>query len=117
MNLQYSADEQAFRRQVCAAIEANLSPAVQAKVRAGREVSRQEVVDWARVLHGLGWAAPHWPQAHGGAGWTLVQQMIYRDVACELGAPEVPSFGVSMVGPVIYTFGSEAQQRRFLPRI
>lgn len=27
------------------------------------------------------------------------------------------AFGVSMVGPVIYTFGSEEQKKRFLPRI
>ena len=27
------------------------------------------------------------------------------------------AFGVSMVGPVIYTFGSQAQKERFLPRI
>src|SRR5262249_23468600 len=32
-------------------------------------------------------------------------------------APETLAFGTSMVGPVIATFGSEAQKRKFLPRI
>lgn len=32
-------------------------------------------------------------------------------------APQPLAFGVSMVGPVIYTFGSEEQKKRFLPRI
>ena len=32
-------------------------------------------------------------------------------------APAPLAFGVNMVGPVIYTFGNEAQKQRFLPRI
>src|SRR6202030_943139 len=32
-------------------------------------------------------------------------------------APQPLAFGVSMVGPVIAAFGSEAQKKKFLPRI
>ncbi len=31
--------------------------------------------------------------------------------------PTTLPFGLGMVGPVIYTFGNEAQKKKFLPRI
>ncbi|MFT5484827.1 MAG: alkylation response protein AidB-like acyl-CoA dehydrogenase, partial [Halieaceae bacterium] len=34
-----------------------------------------------------------------------------------VGAPDVSPFGLKMVGPVIYAFGSDEQKQRFLPRI
>ncbi|MDB5861614.1 MAG: thnJ, partial [Ramlibacter sp.] len=117
MNLDYSPEEAAFRGEVRQFLESNVDPRVRAKLRAGGELEKHEVVDWIRILHRRGWAVPHWPEQWGGTGWTLVQQMIYRDLVQEVGVPEAPSFGVSMVGPVIYNFGSEAQKRRFLPRI
>jgi alkylation response protein AidB-like acyl-CoA dehydrogenase len=46
-----------------------------------------------------------------------VQQYIFRDELQQAPAPELLAFGVSMVGPVIYTVGNEDQKRRFLPRI
>jgi alkylation response protein AidB-like acyl-CoA dehydrogenase len=38
-------------------------------------------------------------------------------VLAEEGAPRIIPFGVKMVGPVIYTFGSDEQKERFLPGI
>ena len=46
-----------------------------------------------------------------------IQHSIFLDETQRGNAPELVAFGVSMVGPVIYTFGSEAQKQRFLPRI
>ncbi len=117
MNIDYSPDESAFQQTVRAFISSKLNPRVCAKVKAAKPLAKDEIVEWVRTLHAQGWAVPHWPIEHGGAGWSLVQQMIYRDAVHELGAPEAPSFGVSMVGPVIYTFGSDWQKETFLPRI
>ncbi|MDP3136271.1 MAG: acyl-CoA dehydrogenase family protein [Burkholderiaceae bacterium] len=117
MNLDYSADELAFRAEVAAFIAAECDPAVSEKLRRNQELDKQEIVAWTQCLYRRGWAAPHWPVEWGGAGWTLVQQMIFRDEIQRAPAPDLLSFGVSMVGPVIYTFGSDAQKRRFLPRI
>jgi pimeloyl-CoA dehydrogenase large subunit len=74
-------------------------------------------VTWSRILNAKGWAVPHWPVEWGGTGWTPVQQYIFRDELQQAPAPEPLAFGVSMVGPVIATFGNEDQKRRFLPRI
>ena len=35
----------------------------------------------------------------------------------EEGAPRIIPFGPKMVGPVIYTFGTDEQKERFLPGI
>lgn len=117
MNLHFTSEEVAFRSKVLQFLEQEVDPAVRRKLMCGQELEKREIVDWVRVLNKRGWAVPHWPAQWGGAGWTLVEQMIYRDLVQQVPAPEAPSFGVSMVGPVIYTFGSEAQKRRFLPRI
>lgn len=117
MDIEFTAEDESFRSEVRAFLEDNVDPRTRAKVRAGIELEKQEVVDWVRVLHARGWSVPHWPSGWGGAGWTLLQQMIYRELVHEVGVPEAPSFGMSMVGPVIYTFGSEEQKKRFLPRI
>jgi alkylation response protein AidB-like acyl-CoA dehydrogenase len=117
MNIEFSHDELRFRDEVASFIAAKLDPAVQRKLRHGIELERHELIDWTRTLHRQGWAVPHWPVEWGGTGWSLLQQLIFREQLQLASAPEPLSFGVSMVGPVIYTFGSEEQKRRFLPRI
>lgn len=117
MNLDYTLRETTFRREALAFLEANVDRNVRSKLLRGEELLKQEIVDWVRIANKKGWAVPHWPEQWGGAGWSLLEQMIYRDLVQQVPAPEAPSFGVSMVGPVIYTFGSEEQKRRFLPRI
>ena len=52
-----------------------------------------------------------------GPGWSPIKLSIFLDETQRGNAPELVAFGVSMVGPVIYTFGSKAQKQRFLPRI
>ena len=72
---------------------------------------------WTGILAEKGWAVPHWPKEWGGTGWSPVKQAIFLDETQRGNAPEAIAFGVNMVGPVIYTFGSQAQKERFLPRI
>lgn len=74
-------------------------------------------VDWQKILHDKGWVAPGWPVEHGGTGWTPVQKFIFETERCAAGAPDTVPFGLTMVAPVIFTFGNEEQKQRFLPRI
>jgi hypothetical protein len=60
---------------------------------------------------------PHWPVEWGGTGWSAVQLYLFRDEMQQSPAPEPLPFGVNMIGPVLIAFGSEAQKKRFLPRI
>jgi len=117
MDLRFTDEEIAFRREVRDFLASALPEAIRAKLAEGRKLSREDLTTWTRILHAKGWAVPHWPVAWGGTGWDPIRQMIFRDEIQQLPAPETLSFGTSMVGPVIHTFGSEAQKRRFLPRI
>src|SRR5205807_9718404 len=53
----------------------------------------------------------------GGRDWSPVQQYIFLEEMQQAPAPPPLGFGVNMVGPVIVAFGSEAQKKRYLPRI
>ena len=110
-------EARAFRREVRAFFAENLPVSTRRTLELGRKPDRAALTEWTRILHAKGWAVPHWPVEWGGTGWSPLWQMIFRDETQQFPAPEALSFGVQMVGPVIYTFGSEAQKRRFLPRI
>ncbi len=53
----------------------------------------------------------------GGANWSVTQRYIFATETAKQSMPTTLPFGLGMVGPVIYTFGSEAQKKKFLPRI
>ncbi|MDI4663580.1 acyl-CoA dehydrogenase family protein [Xanthobacter autotrophicus] len=117
MQLGFTDEEIAFRGEVRHFLGSALSEEARRKLREGRRLGKEELVAWTRILHARGWAVPHWPLEWGGTGWDPIRQMIFRDEVQQFPAPETLSFGTSMVGPVIYTFGSRAQKERFLPRI
>jgi pimeloyl-CoA dehydrogenase large subunit len=117
MDLRFTPEEDAFRDEVHAFIGAALPGPIRRKMVEGRRLAKDDVVTWQRILNAKGWAVPHWPVEWGGTGWTPVQQYIFLQELQEAPAPEPLAFGTSMVGPVIVTFGNEAQKRRFLPRI
>ncbi len=71
---------------------------------------------WQRILNKTGWAAISWPKEWGGPGWTAVQRMIFLEENQAAPAPELLSFNITMIGPVLIQFGTEEQKRRFLPR-
>jgi alkylation response protein AidB-like acyl-CoA dehydrogenase len=117
MDLRFTEDELMFRAEVREFIRARLPDAVRHKVAEGRALRKDEIVQWQRALNGKGWATASWPREHGGPGWNAVQRWIFLDELHQAPAPEPLSFNVNMIGPVLYTFGTQAQQRRFLPRI
>ena len=80
-------------------------------------LSKDDHVRWQKALAARGWAAVDWPKQHGGAGFTPTQNYIFELECARVGAPRVMPFGINMVAPVIMRFGSDEQQRRFLPDI
>ena len=117
MDLRLTEDEIAFRDEVRAFVRDNLPASIREKSVAGRRLAKDDYVRWTRILAARGWSVPHWPVEWGGTGWDPVRQSIFLDEVQRGYAPEAIAFGVSMVGPVIYTFGSRAQKERFLPGI
>ncbi len=117
MQLQFSAADQVFRQQVRAFIRANLPDATRRRMEQLRPPTRDMIVEWTRILHDAGWSTPRWPVEYGGPGWSPVQQYIFIEEMQAAPSPDLLSFGVNMVGPVIYTFGTGEQKARYLPRI
>lgn len=117
MDLEFSEQERAFRDEVRAFLAAELPPGISAKVAAGKELGREEVIRWQQILNARGWLAPTWPEEHGGPGWTAVERHIFAEECALFSAPRLPPFGIGMIGPVLIRFGTEAQKRHYLPRI
>ncbi|MDZ4693191.1 acyl-CoA dehydrogenase family protein [Terricaulis sp.] len=116
MDLNFSAEELAFRDEVRAFIEANYPKHLKGKVLR-EDLSKEDFLAWHKILGKKGWSAPAWPVEYGGTGWTATQRYIWlEENARGETIPPLP-FGVSMVGPVIYTFGTPEQKQRFLPGI
>jgi hypothetical protein len=116
MNLEFSPEEVAFRNEVRAFIEANYPAHLKGRVLR-EDLSKDDFLAWHKILGKKGWSAPAWPVEYGGTGWTATQRYIWLEENARAETiPPLP-FGVSMVGPVIYTFGTPEQKQRFLPGI
>lgn len=117
MNLSSGPETDAFRREVREFIAQNLPKDIVEPYQAGFFARFEHIHRWHKILHAKGWAAPGWPVEYGGAGWTAEQKFVFEEEISLARAPRLLPFGLSMVGPVIYTFGSEAQKCRHLPGI
>ena len=117
MRFESTEDLKNFQAEIEAFLAAELPVDLAQKVRCGAGVSKAELAGWTRTLNARGWAAPNWPVADGGTGWSLMQRHIF-DVACrQAHAPQLSGFGFNMVGPAIAKYGSPAQRAYFLPKI
>ncbi|MGA2342841.1 MAG: acyl-CoA dehydrogenase family protein [Steroidobacteraceae bacterium] len=117
MDLEFTAEERAFREEVRAFLKERLPREIRDKVLAGREVGRADYLEWQRRLYQRGWGGVSWPVQFGGTGWNAVQQFIFEEESALAGAPRLIPFGLKMVAPVLMAFGSPEQQQRFLPQI
>ncbi len=117
MELAFGDEDLAFREEVRTFIRDNLPNDIAESVSRGRGLTKQDIQRWQRILYDQGWAAPAWPEEFGGPGWNATQRYIFDEVVAEFDTPEIVPFGLLMVGPLIYTFGSQAQKDRFLPKI
>ena len=117
MLFDFTAADLAFREEVRAFFRDHLDPELASRVRRHLPVTAEESVRWQKLLFQKGWFAPGWPVAHGGTGWSPLQQYIYDEEYHAAAAPLVISFGRDLLAPVLMKFGSPAQQQFYLPRI
>ena len=119
MDLDFSAQELAFRDEVRAFLAEHLPEALRSGAAASPTVFVEPDIGqaWNAILHKKGWLAYQWPVEHGGPGWTPVQRYIFEKECAVAGAPNLTVLGLKLVGPVIYTFGTPEQKAHYLPRI
>jgi len=115
VNLDFSPREIAFRDEVRRFIADAYPPALRAKQKAGEHLGREDYLSWHRALAKQGWIAPGWPVEYGGPGLTPTQKHLLAEELAAADTVRLPPFGISMVGPVIYAFGTAEQKARFLP--
>ena len=117
MDLNFSAEDTAFRNEVRAFIRDSYPQYLNDKIDEGEEMAKEDFLAWHKVLHEKGWIVPAWPVEYGGTGWTATQRYIWSEETAAADTVRLMPFGLSMVGPVIYTFGTPEQKAKFLPRI
>jgi alkylation response protein AidB-like acyl-CoA dehydrogenase len=117
MDLNFNAEELAFKEEVRTFLQNELPADIANKIKSGLPITASDYTRWQKILYKRGWGAPGWPKQFGGPGWGPVQMHIYDEEAAAAGAPRMVPFGLKMVAPVIMAFGNPEQQKRFLPRI
>jgi alkylation response protein AidB-like acyl-CoA dehydrogenase len=110
MDLNYSAEDRAFRDETRRWLEANV-PTEDLKTLAERKA-------WHRKLYEAGYVGMLWPQEYGGWGATAMQQAIVQDEMARIQAPPaINGLGIGFIGPTIIVHGTPAQKERYLKKI
>jgi hypothetical protein len=117
MDLDFSPQDQEFRADVRAFLEKSYPAELRAKQQNEEELTKEDYMSWHRILAEKGWSAPSWPKQWGGTDWTPTQRYIWSEEQAKADTLMILPFGVAMLAPVIYTFGTEEQKARFLPGI
>ena len=120
MDLGFTAEEEAFRHEVRAWLEANL-PADRKQGGMGgyRDEEDTELQrDWQRRLYEGGWLKLGWPKEAGGRGATPVMQAIYQEELAQAGAPGILGrLGVTLLAPTLVAHGTPWQKETYVERI
>ena len=111
MDFKLEPDEEAFRDEVRAFLDENLSPA-------GKR-DPDFMGKWNRMIREKRWVGFSWPAEIGGGGGSLMKQVILKDEMARRKAPALGAcfMGLAWVGPAIIQFGTEEQKRKFIPDI
>lgn len=119
MRFEFTAEEEAFRADVCAFLQRELTPEVW---RAHRDPNEQGfwTADFTkafrRKLGAAGYIGMGWPAEYGGGGRSRIYQTIFAEEMEYHRAPGLDR-SITYVPNAILAFGSEAQKQAFLPRI
>jgi alkylation response protein AidB-like acyl-CoA dehydrogenase len=122
MRLDFTPEDEAFRAEVAQWMEANLRgrfAAIKDRGGPGDEEAFPELRKaWERELATARWTCVGWPEAWGGRGLSIEQQLIFHEEYARAGGPgRMGHIGEGLIGPTLVALGSEAQKRRFLPGI
>jgi alkylation response protein AidB-like acyl-CoA dehydrogenase len=113
MDLAYTPEQQAFRAEVRAWMQANVPPLP--LVTLEREDGYRQHVEWERKLAQGNWGMVTWPVEYGGRGLDLIQWLIFEEEYWAAGAPlRANQNGIFLLGPTIMEYGTDEQKARFL---
>ncbi|MFP7571701.1 acyl-CoA dehydrogenase [Marivita sp. S2033] len=114
MDLTYTPQQVAFRKEVRTWMEQNVPSAPLPSFDSSRE-GFEAHRDWEKVLHKGRWGMVTWPESYGGRGLDLIQWLIFEEEYYRAGAPlRVNQNGIFLLGPTLMEYGTEYQKSRFL---
>jgi alkylation response protein AidB-like acyl-CoA dehydrogenase len=114
MDLRYTPEQDAFRAEARAWLEAQVpaEPLPSFDTERGFALHRE----WERTLWEGRWSAVSWPEEYGGRGADYLHWLIFEEEYYRAGAPgRVNQNGIFLLGPTIMEVGTEEQKTRFLP--
>jgi len=121
-----NADLESFRAEARAWLEENFPKSLDGR---GGELMASEVIDssesaattWAQRLGAKGWGTPTWPAEYGGGGLSPLHAQILQEELDRVGGfnplLRTTGMGITMVGPTILEYGTEAQKQHHIPKI
>ena len=117
MDLTFSKEDLDFQAEVRDFLTSEYPLAIKEKQNKRLPLEKEDIISWQKILASKGWFAINWPKEYGGAGLTPTQIYILQTELAGANTPILIPFGVNMCGPVIYTFGTEEQKKKYLPGI
>lgn len=113
MDLQFTVEQDAFRKEVRTWLQENVpdKPLVTLECQEGYDAH----VAWERQLASGNWGMVTWPEQFGGRGLDLIQWLIFEEEYWAAGAPlRANQNGIFLLGPTIIEYGTDEQKVRFL---
>ena len=122
MELTFTAADELFRQEIAQWLNENLRDEFAEIRHRGGPGDEHRFVDerkaWERRLAQGRWTCIGWPEAWGGRGASIEQQVIYHEEYARAGGPgRMGHIGDTLTGPTLLAFGSEDQKARYLPDI
>ncbi len=120
MDFNYTPEQETYRNQVRAWLEANQPPPLteEEKERANEDFLWERGKQWHKKLYAAGWVGLSWPKEYGGRGATFIEQVIYHQELARLGlSTGINVLGIIMTGPALMQWGNDEQKKRYLQPI
>ncbi len=117
---------EAFRRETRAWLEANCPPEMREPIVDERDIcwggrhctfKNDAQRTWLQKMAERGWTVPEWPKQYGGGGLSKDEARVLREEMAALKCrTPLTSFGISMLGPALLTYGSEQLKSEHIPK-
>jgi alkylation response protein AidB-like acyl-CoA dehydrogenase len=124
MDFNDTPEEAAFRAEARAWLEKNAERRTVEDHSSGplEESDRPGVIKeakaWQKKKAAAGWACITWPREYGGRGGSAIQSVIWSQEEARFKTPPpVFSIGLGMCGPTILAHGTDAQKKRWIPKL
>ena len=113
-----------FRTEARQWLEANFPPSLKGKAGQAMAFLDGPAPDgdmglWKKRMGEKGWGTPTWPSQYGGGGLSGQAARVLTQEMAQIGAfnPLIAGMGVTMIGPTILDYGTEAQKAEHIPPI